>query len=266
MIRSISDKVRGRLGIFHELSTLIGTRAAARWQLLGIRRTIGLSDPERWTMQPDYVQHEVTMRLRGSSDAQVFHTIFIEREYSCLDDLNPKVVVDLGANAGFSSAYFLSRFPEAKVIALEPDDRNAVICRENLAPYGDRAIVLHGAIWSRCTNLVLSRGTFGDGREWATQVIEAPEGAPATVQAWDMPALIQMAGGGIIDLLKVDIERSELFLFDSSSAAWLPKVRNICIELHGEDCKQAFFGALSNYTYQLSHSGELTICRDLRPR
>jgi hypothetical protein len=86
------------------------------------------------------------------------------------------------------------------------------------------------------------------------------------VQAWDVGAIIEMAGGGIVDLLKIDIERSELSVFTNADTSWLRKVRNICIELHGEDCRQAFFAALNDYEYDLDYSGELTICRNMLPK
>jgi hypothetical protein len=65
---------------------------------------------------------------------------------------------------------------------------------------------------------------FGDGREWATQVHEK-EGKQddATVEGWDVPSLQQLAGGKKIDLLKVDIERTELELFGPNSSSWLPR-------------------------------------------
>lgn len=177
-------------------------------------------------------------------------------------------MLDLGANVGFSSAYFLSVFPSTRVVAVEPDERNAAMCEANLAPYGNRAVVLHGAVWSRCARLQLSKGTFGDGREWATQVREPSEGASisADVQAWDLNSLIDMAGAGAVDLLKVDIEGAELFVFQGSARAWLPKIRNICIEIHGDDCKNAFFDSLRDFEYDLQTSGELTICRNIRAR
>jgi len=205
--------------------------------------------------------------LRGSSDMRVFWQIFTSDEYSCLRNLeNVSLVLDLGANVGYSSAYFLSCFPEARVIAVEPDERNVAICRVNLQPYGDRVLLLHGAVWPESTSLSLSKGTVGDGREWARQVTQPPVGGVGDVQAWDVGSLIDMSGGMEVDLLKVDIERAELAVFGHSATTWLHRVRNICIELHGADCEEAFFNALAGFEYELEHSGELTICRNIRPR
>jgi hypothetical protein len=78
--------------------------------------------------------------------------------------------------------------------------------------------------------------------------------------------LLSLAGATCIDLLKIDIERSEIEVFNSGASAWLDKVRNICIELHGPDCERAFLNALADFDYDVTASGELTICRNLRRR
>ena len=86
----------------------------------------------------------------------------------------------------------------------------------------------------------------------------------ATVDGWDIPSLLELSGGREIDLLKVDVEGSELEIFDNNSSRWLPKVRNICIELHGPDCEEAFLRALGDFDYDLGLFGELTVCWNLR--
>ena len=209
----------------------------------------------------------VTARLRDSSDMRVFNQIFVFEEYATLRDLRDVLLVfDLGANVGFSSAYFLNCFPKSRVLAVEPDGRNLAVCGINLQAYGDRAWLLHGAAWGRRMRLSLSQGNFRDGREWATQVKKPHDTDVGDIQAWDVASLIEMSGGTQVDLLKVDIECAELAVFDDIATRWLPKVRNICIELHNQECEDAFFHALADFDYELEHSGELTICRNLRAK
>ena len=176
------------------------------------------------------------------------------------------MILDLGANVGYSSAYFLNCFPDARSIAVEPDEHNSSICRTNLGPYEGRALVLHGAVWSQAGFLSFSKDTAADGLECARRVTQPREGSLDNVQVWDVGSLIDMSGCTAVDLLKVDIEGAESAVFDASARTWLHRVRNICIELHGPDCERAFFNALADFSYELDHSGELTICRSLRPK
>src|SRR4051812_39387542 len=90
---------------------------------------------ERILLKSEHVRHPLRCR-KGSSDRDVFRQIFVEREYACLDDLSDvDLVLDCGANVGYSSAYFLDRFPTCHVIAVEPDPENYALLEENLAPY-----------------------------------------------------------------------------------------------------------------------------------
>ena len=122
-----------------------------------------------------------------------------------------------------------------------------------------------GAVWPRPGGLVLSRGTFGDGKEWATEVRQAADGETPDVTAWDIPSLLALCPSQSIDLLKVDIEGSEKALFSAATERWLPHVRNICIELHGPESERVFRNALEDYDYECVRSdGEHTLCLNLR--
>jgi FkbM family methyltransferase len=242
-----------------------GWRAALAWALYRIKLALGLR-PSTLRIRPRLARYPLTARL-GSSDLNVFQQIFQENEYACMRDIkSPHLILDLGANVGYSSAYFLSCFRAATVVAVEPDPENYRQCRSNLIHYGARAQVVQGAVWSKCSRLTFSRPISGQGSEWGVQVVAGEPAEADGVDAWDIPTLLKMAGAEVIDILKVDIERSELEVFGVSSSLWLPKVRNICIELHGPDCEKVFFDALNDYDYDLGRSGELIICRNLRSR
>jgi FkbM family methyltransferase len=244
-----------------------GTLVTARWYWLRLKQKLHLRGQEVVRLKPRTAQRPLTVHLGATSDLMVFGQIFIAEEYACLCDLpEDSLVIDLGANVGFSSAYFLSSRPASRVVAIEPVERNIAVCKENLAPFGLRSLVLHGAAWSECARLCLSNEVFGDGLEWSRQVRSPAELEIADIEAWDVGTLIDMAGAEKVDLLKVDIERGEIAVFGPKSRQWLPRVRNICIELHGLDCEQAFFSALADFDYDREQSGELTICRNLRVR
>jgi FkbM family methyltransferase len=245
----------------------VGVRSTVQRITIRTLQNLGLARSALWNIRPRQARYPLKARLRGSSDEGVFHQIFTEEEYLPLKSMkNVALVVDLGATVGYSSAYFLSCFEKARLVAVEPDAENLKICRTNLKPYGDRVLLLHGAAWSECTKLCISPETLGDGREWGRQVKKPSDLNDGFVQAWDVATLIDKSGLAEIDLLKVDIERAELEVFGESAKTWLPRVRNICIELHGPDCEKRFFEALSDFDFELQNSGELTICRDIQPK
>ena len=89
--------------------------------------------------------HPLHCRPR-TSDIDVFKQIFAQHEYSCLVDLSfdgSGLVIDCGANAGFSTSYLLSQFPQSTVLAVEPDPGNFAALRKNVLPYGERVKCFH---------------------------------------------------------------------------------------------------------------------------
>jgi FkbM family methyltransferase len=242
--------VRGTVRLFwvpvwHELRRLTSTGGAGK--------TYALTAAD--------AQYPMACRV-GSSDVDVFRQIFVEREYQCVDDLaEPRWLIDCGANVGFATAWFLSRYPTMRAIAVEPDPTNAAMLRRNLAPFGHRATVVETGVWSRPASLRVVRGAFGDGREWATQVVECAPGEPHDLVAVDIPTLIAQAGGGAIDVLKIDIEGAEGELFAQGQPEWLASVENLVIEIHGPVLETLVDGAIPADEFSRSRSGELTCYR-----
>ena len=93
------------------------------------------------SIHPVGAVHPLWARTR-STDLSVFEAIFSEREYECLNLIDGDLILDLGANVGYSSAYFLSRYRKSPVVAVEPDPDNFAILQRNLAPYVSRANVI----------------------------------------------------------------------------------------------------------------------------
>src|SRR6266849_2034454 len=91
----------------------------------------------------------------ASSDLMVFDQIFVEREYRGLDDVTEAdFIIDCGANVGYSSVYLLSRFPKARLVAIEPERTNFEALRRNMAAFGDRVTCLHAGVWSHPAGVV----------------------------------------------------------------------------------------------------------------
>ena len=256
-----------QFALIRSYARTIGWPAAIRLRFCDLQVRAHIGEDSQVQIKLKNANHPLFMRI-GTSDREVLGQIFIEEEYQPIVLSRPQAIIDLGANVGYSSAYFLFKCPNAAVLAVEPDPANYAICVRNLAPFGRRSRVILGAAWPESSKLALNRGTWRDGREWSTQVKDASgeDTTSSTVEGYDIPTLIRLSGFAEIDLLKIDIERSEIELFSRNTNDWLPFIRNLCIELHGPDCEAVFFRALSDYSYDLGRSNELTICRNLRLR
>jgi FkbM family methyltransferase len=228
--------------------------------ICGIKGKIGNSN-RTGTLSTKQLQHPVVFRY-NSSDISVFSQIFISDEYSSLAILRDvKLIIDCGANVGYSSAYFLSKFPEADVIAVEPDKRNYELLNQDLSAYGNRVTTIWSAIWSHKVGLKVCIGQSGDESEWATTVRECIENELPDLEAVDIATVLNQSNHDEIDILKVDIEGSESIVFSRNFESWINKVRLLVIELHGKECADIFYSALSSGSFSYSRSGELTIAQ-----
>jgi hypothetical protein len=66
---------------------------------------------------PFYIRNE-------TSDVYVYKGVIEKKEYGFSTESSPHIIIDAGANIGLSSIYFANRFPEAKIIAIEPEESN----------------------------------------------------------------------------------------------------------------------------------------------
>jgi FkbM family methyltransferase len=180
-----------------------GVGPSAAFQL--IRRSVAAACGEDnravYTIRVPGYPHPVKIRGGNGSDGFAFYQILAMKDFDIFGNLGaPKLIIDAGANIGMSSVYFLNRFPEVKIVAIEPDPETFEICRANLAPYGNRVVLIKGAIWSSSGRVVLEKGEL----EWNSHVREGK--GDSSVDAYDVPALIAAGGGGAVDLFTVDIE------------------------------------------------------------
>jgi len=226
-------------------------------------KMLGRSLPECYRLPAPGSDSGLLCRF-NSSDRDVFFQIFIQREYDCLSAASdPLFILDCGAYVGYTSVYYLTEYPAARVLAVEPDNENYSILQRNLAPYGDRATVLKAAVWSFTAGMKISRGKYRDGRQWATQVRLCEDGEEPDIQALDIGQLLVQSGTDRIDILKIDIEQAEISVFSQNYEQWLEKVDTILIELHSSEAQMLFMNALGTGRFSTQKSGELTVAQRL---
>lgn len=201
----------------------------------------------------------IAMR-HDDSDYMTFGGVFFY-PYSELDLFDPpKVIVDAGAHIGLFSVFLKSKFPEARIISVEPDPENYGLLEKNLSNYPDIKPIPAG-LWREDTRLRIS-DKYNTGK-WGMVTEEAPN--HGAIKGLSMNTLMDENELESIDLLKIDIEGSEWELFDANYEKWLARTKVVMIEIHDwmrKGAGQKFFEAvqkcMANYAYVITHN-EITI-------
>jgi FkbM family methyltransferase len=167
----------------------------------------------------------------GSSDASVAEEIFVRDVYAAVTALplgDVRSIVDLGANVGATVVHWMNEYPNAKVVAVEPDPENIEIARRNAVAAGTNATFVQACVSSKPGTVSLDRGHDA----CAFRMTDAQPGT-LTVPAVTMDDLLReyFAAGVDIDLLKCDIEGAEQAVF-GDCRNWIGRVRTLVIELH----------------------------------
>lgn len=217
--------------------------------------------PTLMTIRPAGYARPLTFRRLGS-DTNVVRQMLVHEEYRPVASLpGIKLIVDCGANIGASAYYLLSRYPSARLVAVEPDPENCALCERNLARFGSRVTVIRGALWPEHRSLRIVPESRALGA-WGLRVEPDPVG---DVEGLTIPEILERSGvQPPIDILKMDIEGSEAEVFGGQPRSWLASIRHIAIELHGTASRLAFDKALAPFRCERFESHELTIASNLQ--
>ncbi len=189
---------------------------------------------------------EFYLRTR-SSDIDVFRQIFVNREYS-QDKIpvNPRIIIDCGANIGLSAIHFSNIFPGAQIFALEPEPSNYEMLVKNTSKY-QNIYCINKALWGRTTTVEIADS---HAPKWGFSMKESCEGGEK-IQASSIQDLMRDHGIEHIDILKIDIEGGEKDVF-SSDCAWMRNVSLLIIELHDRvtpGSSNAFYNAIRKMNF-----------------
>jgi FkbM family methyltransferase len=195
----------------------------------------------------------IPVTLFSSHDAITVHEIFCREDYRC--PTPPRVVVDLGSNIGISALYFLTRSPSTYCELYEPDPRNVSRLLINLERFGDRFTLHERAVADRKGVLPFGRESTG---RYGSLTLNTSGLSPDTASSPGVTgtdvidvhvehvnsALQQaIARHGVIDLLKVDTEGTELATVQAINPALMPYIRRIVVESFERHLQLAGFEA-----------------------
>ena len=194
--------------------------------------------------------------LRSSlTDKITFKEIFLKREYdvNLPSNFDVKYIIDAGANIGFTSIFFANKFPNARIIAIEPDSDNYAMLEKNVRLYPN-ITPLQSALLNEKEQIRIVDAGLGK-RGMMVEKSTSDDGMTST----SINDLINDFKLPQIDILKMDIEGSEREVFSRNYQQWLPRTKCLIIELHDRmkpGCSTNVFKALSEYQYGFSIKGE----------
>ncbi len=178
----------------------------------------------------------------------------VERHDHLLASGKEPIIIDAGANIGAASIFFTDLFPEARIIAIEPEPANAECCRNNCRQI-EKVMVYEAAIGSVGGAITL---TNPNGQAWAPRTERSASGDGIDVVT--IPDLVSSVENGALLIVKIDIEGFESDLF-TSNLDWIDAAQVIIVEVHdwmlpGKGTSRALQRAMGTRDFEMVLSGE----------
>ena len=174
---------------------------------------------------------KVPIRTNGY-DFGLLEQIFVRRDYRL--DLkgvvpdNIKTILDLGANVGMAAVYLHKQFPGAQIACVEPSPANTELLKKAFTLNGISGQVFEAAIGAEDGTIDLY---LSDQPDCNSVFPSAGSANTVQVRKVSVPSLMKQMGWDHIDLLKLDVEGAEKYIFEKNNS-WLRQVRVITGESH----------------------------------
>lgn len=193
--------------------------------------------------------------LRGQTvDFFVFNSIFGNGEYDFHVGFKPEYIVDAGAFTGISALYFHKKYPQAKIIAVEPERSNFDLLVRNTRSFRD-IYPVRGGVFGEDISLAI---TDTDSEKYAFRVEECKI-AGESVPGYTIGKLMKEFQLPRIDILKMDIEGAEYSVFRNDPESWLTEVRILVMELHEHiypGVQELVMSTLERFGFRIYRKGE----------
>ncbi|HWV98970.1 MAG TPA: FkbM family methyltransferase [Candidatus Acidoferrum sp.] len=166
----------------------------------------------------------------GTTDLLVLEQVFLDREYH-IEPIAPEsieYIVDLGSNIGVTAMFWAQRYPNARMVLVEPDPDNFELLHRNTAAFQHRCTLLNAAVSDRRG----VAGFFRSEREYGHSILRTDDCvAEIEVKTLTMSDVLSEGRFPRVDLLKMDIEGGESLVMPTIGT-WKYAPRYLIAELH----------------------------------
>lgn len=177
-------------------------------------------------------------------------------QYKHICSLNKKpLIIDCGANIGFSAMHFATTFSKSMVVSIEPEVNNFSLMKENCNGIGNIEF-LNMAIGSS-DGYVSINNADADNNAFRTSRSESGEG---DIEVISVNSILQRHKELVPFIIKIDIEGFEDDLF-STNTEWVDSFPLLIIETHDwmlpkQSNSHNFLKVISNQNRDFIHRGE----------
>lgn len=177
------------------------------------------------TLSLGYGQRRHDWAIEDRNDISVLEEVFLNEEYA-LNISPPETLVDLGANFGAASVYFALKWPDARIVAVEPNPAMFERLKRNTAGYPNITCFPYAAGIADGT----AAFSVGDSHVGSSFVKRGDGQRSIDVAVRSLSSIMAEAGIEHVNVLKFDIEGAEEFVFADREA--LGKVDVLVGEVH----------------------------------
>ncbi|SOD81195.1 FkbM family methyltransferase [Spirosoma fluviale] len=189
----------------------------------------------------------------ATSFAFIYDEVFNKKIYQFETNNKRPYIIDAGANIGLSVLYFKQLYPDAEILAFEPDEKVFDALSYNVQSFGlENVTYLKKALWNEETELEFMSEGADAGRvavkNDATQLIQVPTES------------LRKYLNRKVDFLKIDIEGAETTVLEDC-ANLLHNVERLFVEYHSfvdkpqELHQLLLFLANAGFRYNVQHIG-----------
>lgn len=182
---------------------------------------------------------EVATTLFGSKFyAFSYHTlnylireIFVNEEYRFNNSNAKPVIIDCGANIGMSVLYFKRCYPQATIIAFEPNPTTYSLLHKNVTSLQLKDVTLHNLALANAEGTIPFH--FNDDKGTLTGSIQSNRGGESVIDVKCEKLSSFINEFPHVDLIKMDVEGAELKIVeDLMQTGAITKVNELIVEYH----------------------------------